>query len=89
MAHGEGVREVAWLDCAGGGQVVLDGDRAYIGHMYAPHGTSVVDVSDPKHPRITASVDIPKGLHSHKVRVANDLMLVERAKEWLLEEEGN
>ena len=36
MAHGEGVREVAWRDCAGGGQVVLDGDRAYIGHMDAP-----------------------------------------------------
>src|SRR3984885_558793 len=80
MAQGEGVREVAWLDCAGGGQVVLDGDRAYIGHMDAPHGTSVVDVSDPKHPRITASVDIPPGLHSHKVRVANDLMLVNRER---------
>ncbi|HWX98858.1 MAG TPA: hypothetical protein VNY55_03000, partial [Mycobacterium sp.] len=75
MAEGKGLREVAWLDCAGGGQVVLDGDRAYIGHMDAPHGTSVVDVSDPKHPRITASVDIPAGLHSHKVRVANDIML--------------
>ena len=80
MAHGEGIRQVAWLDCAGGGQVVLDGDRAYIGHMDAPHGTSVVDVSDPKHPRITASVDIPPGLHSHKVRVANDLMLVNRER---------
>jgi len=80
MAHGEGVREVAWLDCAGGGQVVLDGDRAYIGHMDAPHGTSVVDVSDPANPRITASIDIPKGLHSHKVRVANDIMLVNRER---------
>lgn len=44
MAEGKGLREVAWLDCAGGGQVVLDGDRAYIGHIDAPHGTSVVDV---------------------------------------------
>jgi hypothetical protein len=80
MAQGEGIRQVGWLDCAGGGQVVLDRDRAYIGHMDAPHGTSVVDVSDPKHPRITASVDIPPGLHSHKVRVANDLMLVNRER---------
>jgi hypothetical protein len=80
MAEGKGLREVAWLDCAGGGQVVLDGDRAYIGHMDAPHGTSVVDVSDPKHPRITASVDIPAGLHSHKVRVANDIMLANRER---------
>ena len=80
MAEGKGLREVAWLDYAGGGQVVLDGDRAYIGHMDAPHGTSVVDVSDPKHPRITASVDIPAGLHSHKVRVANDIMLANRER---------
>jgi hypothetical protein len=80
MAQGKGLREVAWLDCAGGGQVVLDGDHAYIGHMDAPHGTSVVDVSDPKHPRITASVDIPAGLHSHKVRVANDIMLANRER---------
>ena len=48
--QGSGIREVAWIDCAGGGQVVLDGDRAYIGHMDAPHGTSVVDVSDPENP---------------------------------------
>jgi hypothetical protein len=80
MAEGKGLREVAWLDCAGGGQVVLDGDRAYIGHIDAPHGTSVVDVSDPKHPRITASVDIPAGLHSHKVWVANDIMLANRER---------
>jgi hypothetical protein len=80
MAHGEGIRQVAWLDCAGGGQVVLDGNRAYIGHMDAPHGTSVVDVSDPANPRITASIDIPAGLHSHKVRVANDIMLVNRER---------
>ena len=80
MAHGEGLREVAWLDCAGGGQVVLDGDYAYIGHMDAPHGTSVVDVSDPAKPRIVASIDIPAGLHSHKVRVADGIMLTNRER---------
>jgi hypothetical protein len=80
MAQGEGIREVAWLDCAGGGQVVVDGHGAYIGHMDAPHGTSVVDVSDPKQPRIVASIDIPAGLHSHKVRVANDIMVVNRER---------
>ena len=78
MGHGVGIREIAWLDCAGGGQVVVDGDHAYVGHMDPPHGTSVVDVSDPRHPRIVADFDIPAGLHSHKVRVANDLMVVNR-----------
>ena len=80
MAHGEGLKQVAWLDCAGGGQVVLEGNFAYIGHMDAPHGTSVVDVRDPAKPKIVASIDIPTGLHSHKVRVANNLMLVNRER---------
>ena len=36
MGSGVGIRELAWLDCAGGGQVVVDGKFAYIGHMEAP-----------------------------------------------------
>ena len=47
MGQGSGIREVAWVDIAGGGQVVLDGNYAYVGHMQPPHGTSVLDVSDP------------------------------------------
>jgi len=80
MGHGSGIREVAWLDIAGGGQVVLDGNHAYVGHMQPPHGTSVIDVSDPAHPKVVASIDIPPGLHSHKVRVANDVMVVNRER---------
>ena len=49
---------------------------AYIGHMRSPHGTSVIDVSDPKNCRELASISMPPGTHSHKVRVANDLMIV-------------
>ncbi len=29
MGQGSGIREVAWIDIAGGGQVVLDGNHAY------------------------------------------------------------
>ena len=45
MGQGSGIREVAWIDIAGGGQVVLDGNYAYVGHMQPPHGTSVLDVT--------------------------------------------
>ncbi|MDB5408445.1 MAG: hypothetical protein JWL84_3357, partial [Rhodospirillales bacterium] len=69
MAICNGVREVAWLDCAGGGQIVVEGNYGFIGHMAPPHGTSVVDLSDPRNPRKIAEIEIPKGLHSHKVRV--------------------
>jgi hypothetical protein len=78
VGHGVGIREIAWLDCAGGGQVVVDGNYAYVGHMDPPHGTSVLDVSDPRHPRVLAEIGIPTGLHSHKVRVSNDVMVVNR-----------
>ena len=78
MGKGIGVKEVAWLDCAGGGQVVVDGNFAYIGHIDAPNGTTVVDVADPKNPKIVSEIAIPHGLHSHKVRAANGVMVVNR-----------
>jgi len=67
---------VAHIDCPGGGQVWVDGTTLYIAHMSAPHGTSVVDVADPRQPRTLATIDIPQGWHSHKVRVSNGVMLV-------------
>ena len=79
-----GIREVGYLDCAGGGQVVVDGDYAYIGHLSGPEGTSIVDVSDPKHPRKVWECEIPKGLHSHKVRAANGIMIVNHEVDPLL-----
>jgi hypothetical protein len=57
MGHGVGIREIAWLDCAGGGQVVVDGTYACVGHMDPPRGTSVRDVSDPRHPRVAMPAD--------------------------------
>jgi len=69
------IKRVGHLDIPGGGQVVVDGHHAFIGHMAPPHGTSIVDVSDPKNPKLTASIELADGYsHSHKVRVAGDLM---------------
>src|SRR6267143_3989132 len=77
-ACARGVKQVGYFDCAGGGQVVVDGRVAFVAHMKAPHGTTVVDVSDPSRPRSLASIEVPAGTHSHKVRAANGLMLVNR-----------
>src|SRR5437016_6549371 len=77
-ASARGVREVGYFDCPGGGQVVVDGGVAFVAHMQAPHGTTLVDVSDPSAPRRLATLAVPKGMHSHKVRVAGGLMLVNR-----------
>lgn len=75
MSMARGVREIATFDCAGGGQIVVDGGFAYIGHMSSPHGTTIVDVRDPKTPRCVAELAMPAGTHSHKVRVGNGLMI--------------
>jgi hypothetical protein len=76
MGHGSGIREVGYFDCPGGGQVVVVGRTAFIGHMHSPHGTSIVDVADPGRCRELARIGMPPGTHSHKVRVANGLMVV-------------
>ena len=44
---GRQMRPASWFDCAGGGQVVVEKNIAYIGNMRNPHGTLVLDVSDP------------------------------------------
>ena len=51
MSQAQGIRQVGYFDCPGGGQVVVSGTVAFIAHMKAPHGTSIVDVSDPAKPR--------------------------------------
>ena len=78
MAQAKGIREVGYLDVIGGGQVTVERNVAYLGHVKSPDGTTTVDVSDPKHPRILERLEMPIGTHSHKVRVANDIMVTNR-----------
>lgn len=76
MTSASGMRQVGYFDCAGGGQVVVEGTTAFIGHMESPEGTSIVDVSDPANPKLLAQIEVPPGTHSHKVRVGNGIMIV-------------
>lgn len=76
MADARNTKLVGHVDCPGGGQVWVEGTTLYIGHMRDPSGTSIVDVSDPANPKPLARIDMPRGWHSHKVRVANDVMIV-------------
>ena len=81
MPLAQNTKQVAHIDCPGGGQVWVDGTTLYIGHMRDPSGTSIVDIADPKNPRLLARVDIPEGWHSHKVRVANGIMIVTKQRQ--------
>ena len=69
------MKRLGHLDLPGGGQVVVQGNHAFIGHMEAPYGTTILDVSEPSQPRIVAEIrlDDPHE-HSHKVRVVGNIM---------------
>ena len=56
MAVAKGLKVVGYFDCAGGGQVVVRNNVAYVGHVKPPNGTSIIDVSDPAKPRELATV---------------------------------
>jgi hypothetical protein len=76
MASARGFREIAYFDVKGGGQVIVDGTTAYVGHTVGPEGTTIIDVGDPKNPRRIAQLQCRhQGVHAHKVRVQNGLML--------------
>jgi hypothetical protein len=73
------VRRIGHLDLPGAGQVNVVGDFAYVGHIPNKQdlGTSIVDIADPAKPRVVATVDVGDlASHSHKVRVAGDIMVV-------------
>ena len=65
------------LDGRGDGmQIMRNGDVLYVGHMGDfGVGTSVVDVGDPTRPRVLRQTPVPKGTHSHKVQLADGLLL--------------
>jgi len=70
------IKQVGRMDLPGGGLVAVENGYAYVGHMDPPYGTSIVDVRDPKHPKLVSQLKVPEGIHSHKVRVSGDVMLV-------------
>jgi hypothetical protein len=76
----KGLRTVGQSDLGGYGdgmQVLREGDALYVGH-FGPSGagTSILDASDPAHLRLVRQWMAPHGSHTHKVQVADGLLLV-------------
>lgn len=71
----ENVRLISHLNLVGGGQIEVQGSFAYVGHMEPPYGTTIIDVSDLRHPKVVSQImlDGPHS-HTHKVRIAGDVM---------------
>jgi hypothetical protein len=65
------------MEIPGGGQIVIQGKYAYIGHQHLPDGTTILDISDPRRPKVVSKLATSHPWsHSHKVRVVGDLMVV-------------
>jgi hypothetical protein len=75
-----GFRLLSHVDFGGAGdcmQIIRNGDHIYVGHMgYTGVGTSIIDVRDPRAPKVVGQLPIPDNTHSHKVQIAHDVMLV-------------
>ena len=66
------------MDGRGDGMHInLKDGYAFFGHMgdYGI-GTSIVDVRDPSAPRLVNQLMVPSGIHSHKVQIVGDILLV-------------
>src|SRR5262249_5655031 len=73
------VRRLAHLELPGAGQVYVEGNYAYIGHLTNKEGlgTTILDIADPRKPRIVSQIRLTDpNSHSHKARVVGDIMIV-------------
>ena len=59
MAKSRNTKLLSNFDCPGGGQVWVEGTTLYVGHMRQPTGTSIVDVADPRNPKLITRIDMP------------------------------
>jgi len=79
-ASARGLREIGHHDLGGNGdgmQVMRVGDVLYVGHTGTSRaGTSILDVSDPSSPVLVEQWPAPANSHTHKVQVADGLLLV-------------
>lgn len=80
--HGEEARGLSLIghsDLGGSGdgmQLMRSGNTLYVGHLgTSGMGTSILDVSDIASPTVVAQWEAPGGTHTHKVQVADGLLL--------------
>lgn len=76
----DGFAQIGSSDLGGFGdgmQVMRERDALYVGH-FGPSGmgTTILDVSDPTEPMIVRQLRAPEGAHTHKVQIADRLLLV-------------
>lgn len=72
------IRLIGHSDLNGHGdgmQVLLKDTYLFVGHL-GKMGTSILDVSDPGNPRVVQQLKNPANVHTHKVQIAGDILIV-------------
>lgn len=76
------IRHLSRMELPGGGQIVIQGSIAFVGHQVGPEGTTILDISDPRKPKVLSRIMVPHPWsHTHKVRVTGDIMVVNSERE--------
>ena len=77
------LRLIGHSDLAGQGdgmQLMLKDHYLFVGHVLGKMGTTVLDVSNPKEPKVVQQLKIPPFTHSHKVQISGDILIVNYEK---------
>jgi hypothetical protein len=76
------VRHLSRMELPGGGQIVIQGTTAFVGHQVGPEGTTILDISDPRKPKVLSQIMCSHPWsHTHKARVVGDIMVVNSERE--------
>jgi hypothetical protein len=76
------IRHLCRMELPGGGQIVIQGTTAFVGHQVGPEGTTILDISDPRKPRVLSQIMVSHPWsHTHKARVTGDIMVVNSERE--------
>ena len=72
------IRHIGHSDLKGHGdgmQLMLKEHYLFVGHL-GKMGTTVLDVSKPSEPQVVHQIEIPAHVHSHKVQISGDILIV-------------
>jgi hypothetical protein len=50
------IRHLCRTELPGGGQIVIQGTTAFVGHQVGPEGTTILDISDPRKPKVLSQI---------------------------------
>ena len=89
------IKQIGRMDLPGGGSVVVENGYAFVGHMDPPHGTSILDIKAPMHPKVVdisnpyclteVGYHVPNPGHGQKPVKSNDVYRADNGLLYLID----